>query len=315
MTTKIMITGGFGFIGTQLIKKLLASGEDIKLYIIDNLSTGSHSECLLNDVHFFLGDIRDEDSSKYIEEVAPDYLIHLAAQKNVINSFGNTVDDTDINIIGTLKIMDACRNLPNFRNFIFASSASVYGDNKDIPIKEDAIKMPISPYGKSKMLIEECLNLYQELYQFPFVTLRFANVYGIKSTGGKDVISIFYDKLAEGTAPCIFGDGHQTRDYVYVDDIVCAINLAMNVNNNESFNIATNKKTTVHQVLNYLNKIMGTHIEPEMSSGRLCEIQDSLLSNEKFLFKTGWSPKYNLIEGITQMHKLKIDLVKKDVFE
>ncbi|EOO23290.1 hypothetical protein ICM_05660 [Bacillus cereus BAG1X2-3] len=308
MVKKIMITGGCGFIGTQVIKKLLTSEEALEIYVIDNLSTGYYSSSLFRNVHFFWGDIRDERSKKYINDVAPDYMIHLAAQISVEGSVNNPLNDAAVNIMGSLNIIDACRRIPNFQNFVFASSAAVYGNNINIPLKEQELNFPTSPYGQSKSVIEDYLALYHKLYNFPYTTLRFANVYGHKRKG-EDVISIFYKNLVAGKTPHVFGDGYQTRDYIYIDDIANALVTALDIKRNTCFNVSTNEKTTIIQVLNYLNLILGTNVQPELLPPRLGDLRDSMLSNEKILLETNWRPEFDLYEGLAIMHQKEL---KKD---
>ncbi|PER50992.1 hypothetical protein COL26_33260 [Bacillus thuringiensis] len=306
MVKKIMITGGCGFIGTQVIKKLLTSEEELEIYVIDNLSTGYYSSSLFRDIHFFWGDIRDERSKEYIYDVAPDYMIHLAAQTSVEDAVNNPLNDAAVNIMGSLKIIDACRKIPNFQNFVFASSAAVYGENINSPLKEEELNFPTSPYGQSKLVIEDYLGLYLKLYNFPYTTLRFANVYGHKERGA-DVISIFYKNLVAGKTPHVFGDGYQTRDYIYIDDIANAVVTALDIKKNTCFNVSTNEQTTIIQVLNYLNLILGTNVKPELLLPRLGDIKNSMLSNEKILLETNWSPEFDLYEGLAIMHQKELN--------
>lgn len=296
LENRILITGGCGFIGAKVIELLVDTTYEI--FVIDDLSTGARDAIPLDRVALKICDIRSEEATRYIAEIQPNYVMHLAAQIDVQVSLEQQILDADINVMGTLHVMQACQALPNFKRFVFASSAAVYGDNRDLPLVEDSFTVPTSPYGMSKLVGEQYLALNEGTQDFPYCALRFANVYGDKKGTGKDVISNFWHQLSSGTAPTIFGDGEQTRDFIYVDDIAQALIHALKIEQNGTYNISTNEQTSIQDVLRIMNTILSTTISPQQLPARIGDIKDSRLSNHKFTTTTSWRPQYSLQTGL-----------------
>ncbi|MBC2390743.1 NAD-dependent epimerase/dehydratase family protein [Listeria booriae] len=309
---KILITGGCGFIGAKVIAQLV--DEPFELFVIDNLSSGKRSAIPENRVTLKICDIRSEEAVQFVKQVVPDYVIHLAAQIDVQTSLVQQQTDADINIMGTLNMIRACQELPRFKKFVFASSAAVYGNNADLPLTEESVTVPTSPYGVSKLVGEQYLALNHSMANFPYCALRFANVYGDKLGIGKDVISNFSRLLKTKQAPAIYGNGEQTRDFIYVDDIANALIFSLHVTQNGVYNISTNEQTSINDVLHIMNDILSSNIAPEQRSARLGDIQDSRLSNEKFVTTTCWKPKHSLRTGLEcfmKMNKRKEQVLVK----
>ncbi|EUJ20035.1 NAD-dependent epimerase/dehydratase [Listeria grandensis FSL F6-0971] len=304
---RILITGGCGFIGSRVVQNLLATPHEV--FVMDDLSSGHRSAIPEMLVDLKVCDIRSDAAQEYIKEIAPHFVIHLAAQIDVQVSLEQQQLDADINIMGTLNVMEACKELADFERFVFASSAAVYGNSTELPLMEDAAPMPISPYGMSKWMGEQYLELNNEMVDFPYCVLRFANVYGQKETGAKDVISDFWDKMIHEKSPIIHGDGEQTRDFVYVADIAEALILALNVRKNGIYNISTGEQTSINDVLSVMSDLLQVTVVPENRRNRIGDVRDSRLSNAKFQEVTGWRPQYTLAKGLEQMHLEKQEMV------
>ncbi|MBC2675173.1 NAD-dependent epimerase/dehydratase family protein [Listeria booriae] len=305
---KILITGGCGFIGSRVIARLANTQHD--LFIMDNLSTGKKENVPLDRVELCVCDIRSEEAYEYIQHIQPDYVIHLAAQIDVQTSIQQQQHDADINIMGTLNIIQSCLHLPALRQFVFASTATVYGNNADLPLTEQSTTIPTSPYGQSKLVGEQYLALVTHLHGFPYAALRFANVYGKKSYAAKDVITSFWTKLKQNEAPVIFGDGEQTRDFIYVEDIACALIEAMYVSQSGIYNISTNEQTSINDVLGIMGTLLQCNVLPQKLAERVGDIRDSRLANNKFVQHTSWTPAYTLQTGLYATIQRKNNKVK-----
>lgn len=225
---KVLITGGAGFIGSHVVRCLLLHGYEV--IVVDNLTTG-RKENLPAGVDLIKMDILDSQFISLVEQHNIDSIVHLAAQTLVDYSLKNPINDAEQNIMGTIQVLEAAR-MGNVRRVIFSSTAAVYGDVSDtslLPLKEDNVLAPTSFYGLSKLTVERYLKLYQKNYGLEYAILRFANVYGERQgLGGEGgVISIFLKKIAEGKTITIFGDGNQTRDFIYAGDIANGILAAL----------------------------------------------------------------------------------------
>ncbi|SDF79661.1 UDP-glucose 4-epimerase [Thermoanaerobacter thermohydrosulfuricus] len=228
-------------------------------------------------------------------------MIHQAAQIDVQKSIDNPVFDAKVNIQGTVNLLECCRK-SGVKKIVYASSAAVYGDPEYLPIDEKHKVNPISYYGISKHTPEYYFEIYRQLYGLKYTILRHANGYGIRQDpkGEGGVISIFIDKMLKGERPVIFGDGNQTRDFVYVKDVAKANLLALEKGDNEIINISTNKPTTINELVDIVNKIMGTSLKPVYAEPRKGDIVHSYLDNKKALEVLEWKPEYNLEEGLKE---------------
>ena len=293
---RTLVTGGAGFIGSHLIDALVE--RDYKVIILDNLSSGK-KENLNKKAKFYKIDILSPQIFQIFKREKPEIVFHFAAQINVKKSIKNPIEDAKTNILGSLNILENCKKF-KVKKIIFASSVGVYGEPKFLPIKENDLLNPISPYSIAKMTIEKYLQFYQSK-NLDFVSLRFSNVYGPrqKSDGEGGVVAIFIKKLLKNKRPTIFGSGRQTRDFIFVKDAVSAVLKALNYKGKEKiFNIATGKETSINQLFKLISKILKIKIKPRYLPKREGDIQRSCLKIDlakKFL---KWKPKYDLEEGI-----------------
>ena len=296
---KVLITGGAGFIGSHLVDELIEEGYEV--VVIDNLSTGSKNN--LNPLaKFYLIDIRDKKVEDIFREENPDFVFHFAAQINVRQSVEDPKEDADINIIGGLNILENCKKY-NIKKIIFSSTGgAIYGDANILPTPENYSEYPLSPYGIAKLAMEKYLNYYSKVFGISFVALRFANVYGPRqnSKGEAGVVSIFCDKIFSGGDPMINGDGMQTRDFVYVLDVVSAAILALKRGKNEVFNIGTGKETNIKEIFSIIKKEANINCQEVYGPAPKGEQQRSCLDNLKAKNELGWKPEYEIENGIKE---------------
>lgn len=297
---KILQTGGAGFIGSWVTDSFIKEGHEV--LIVDDLSSGDESNININ-AEFVKCDIREKRLlSKVFRDFKPDVVDHHAAQINVRASVDDPVYDAEINIIGSLNLLELCR-IHEVDKFIFASTGgAIYGEPDILPANEDTKPMPISPYGTSKYAVEKYLNYYYDVYSQNYVSLRYSNVYGPRQNphGEAGVIAIFCNKIL-ANEPCkIFGDGTQTRDYVYVSDVACANMLALNADSG-CYNIGTGIETSVQQLCSLLDgSITDYSVNVEYTDSREGEVQSISLDNSYSKDKLGWSPQIDIEEGITK---------------
>ena len=306
---KILVTGGAGFIGSHIVDKLMEKGFEVTVF--DNLDTG-HIENIephqgKENFHFIKGDIRDLDLiKKTLKDV--DVVFHEAALASVTLSVQNPILSNDINVTGTLNLLKASPDL-GVKRFIYASSAAVYGDTKTPEKREDMMTNPRSPYGISKLAAENYVKIFHKLYSLETVSLRYFNVYGPRQRfdlqcayGG--VITIFTNRLLRDMPPVIFGDGEQTRDFVYIGDVVEANMLALDRKDaaGEAFNIGTGSNVNVNQIAEILKDIMNkhelknVHADPRPADGR--HGYANISKAEKIL---GFHPKVSIKDGLVKL--------------
>lgn len=300
----ILVTGGAGFIGSHLVRHLLAKGEQVTA--LDNLSTGL-AENLPPEAKLVEMDILDEDLPKVVAAGAFDAIVHLAAQTMVDTSIKNPLLDTRENLLGTVHVLEAAR-AANVKRVIFASTAAVYGDVKedDLPVREAQPTLPLSFYGLSKLSVEKYLEMYEKLYGMEYVVLRFANVYGERQGDGGEggVISIFAKAVAEGRDITIYGDGEQTRDFVYAGDIAEGILAALRTEEvNAAYNLSTQTETSLRELVSLLAEIRGREIVPKYGAEREGDIYKSMLSNSRARRGLDWQPATTLAEGLRRTYE------------
>lgn len=296
---KIICIGGAGFIGSHVVDALIKKG--YKVVVIDDLSMGK-MENLNPKVRFYGLDIRSKKISKIFEKEKPDYVFHLAAQINVRDSIKDPIGDSEINILGTLNILNCCVK-QKVKKFIFSSTGgAIYGDGCKIPTPETEKEEPASPYGIAKLSIEKFLHFYKLVYGLDYVALRYSNVFGPRqnSKGEAGVVAIFLDAILNKKIPKINGNGEQTRDYIYVEDVAEANILAMKLSG--IYNVSAEKETNVNDIFSLIKKTTKTKIKAVYGPPVKGEQMRSCLDASK-LKKEGWERKYDLEEGIKRTTK------------
>lgn len=303
---KIALTGGAGFIGSHIADAYLNLGHEV--VIIDNLSTGQ-LENINPSAKFINADINSPIIKELFNDEKFDILNHQAAQIDVRISVKDPKFDASTNIIGSLNLYEACKNT-GVKKIIFSSTGgAIYGEQDYFPADEQHPLRPCSPYGIAKLVNEKYLYYYKEIFGIDYTILRYANVYGPRQNplGEAGVIAIFINKMLHGQQPTINGDGKNTRDYVYVGDIVKGNILALNNKMSGIFNLSTAIETDVNQIFNKLNQLLGTKFPEFHGEAKLGEQKRSVCSFEKINKSFNWTPEVNLDEGL----KKTIDFFKQ----
>ena len=295
---KIIVTGGAGFIGSHVADKYIEAGHDV--IIIDNLSSGK-KENINPKAKFYNVDIKDTRKIPEIfEKEKPDIVNHHAAQIDVRKSVSDPVFDANVNIIGSINLLENCKK-HNVKKFVFASSGgTIYGECSDTPPDENSPYLPMSPYGIAKLSVEYYMNYYSKTYQLKTIALRYGNVYGPRQDphGEAGVVAIFSERMLKNEDVYIFGDGKQMRDYVYVEDVARANLLVLNHNENLTLNIGTSRATSVIELFEMMKKISNYKKSPIFKPARTGELFKSFLDIKKAKEKIGWQPLFNLEEGL-----------------
>ena len=299
---KVLVTGGAGFIGSHVVDKLIQ--EKCQVVIIDNLSTGLREN--INPAATFIQlDIRNDEILTLFMTEKFDFVIHLAAQTMVHKSLEMPDYDCDINILGTVNILEACRKA-NVKRIVFSSTAAVYGNVTTLPVVETSQKAPTSFYGLSKFTCENYLALYKEVYGLDYIILRYANVYGERQGDGGEggVISIFARKIHQDQPVLIFGDGSQTRDFIYVGDVANANYQSLLVDHaNKICNISTQTETSVNMLIDYMGNVAGKVVTRNYNEKREGDIYKSSLSNAIARKNLDWQPHMILLEGLAKTYR------------
>ena len=257
---RILILGGAGFIGSHLVE-LLNNKSNHDLVVVDNLSSGLRNNIPQN-IQFYKMDIRDHELDTVFKKHKFDVVVNLAAQTMVPFSLKQPDEDADINILGLINVLECCRK-HSVKRIIFSSSAAVYGNNTNVPLTENEVLMPMSFYGISKMAAEQYLRVYHELYGLDAIVLRFANVYGERQGNGGEggVISIFGRRIAEGLPLTLFGDGGQTRDFVYAGDIAKAVIAALNAEGYLVLNVSNKIEVSINELIEKFAAVSQKHLK------------------------------------------------------
>ncbi len=293
---KALVTGGAGFIGSWVTDKLIEKGLDV--IVMDNLSTGEIRNVNLK-ANIQGIDLRNAGLSKIFEKENPDYVFHLAAQIDLRKSLEHPTEDADINILGSLNLLENCVKY-RIKKFIFSSTGgAIYGDGSKIPSSESEKETPASPYGIGKLTIEKYLDFFKKQHGLDYTALRYANVYGPRQSnrGEAGVVSVFTNKLLKSEPVTINGSGEQTRDYVFVGDVADANILALTLSG--IFNVGTGIETNVNELYEMIAKKTGISIPAQRRDAIKGEQMQSCLDASK-LKKEGWKPKYNLEKGLEE---------------
>jgi UDP-glucose 4-epimerase len=301
----VIVTGGAGFIGSHVVDALLARGE--RVVVIDNVSTGRMENleaAIAAGAELIEADIRDAARMREIVgEARPDAIFHLAAQVDVRLAVADPGFDADINVGGTIAMLEAAREAGVGRFVNTSTGGALYGEADRIPTPEDEPVQPMAPYGQSKYAAEGYCDLYRRLHGLSAITLRYGNVYGPRQDplGEAGVVAIFCGRLDRHERPTVYGDGKQTRDYVHVDDVVAANLVALDCEEHGSFNIGRGEETTVLELVDALASIDGADwFEPEFAPARLGEAQRSCLDCSRARETLGWEARTSVAEGLPQ---------------
>lgn len=293
----ILVTGGAGFIGSHVADALLADGHDV--HVLDDLSTGRRWK-VPEQAPLYEHDIRSDEAAALFAEHEYDVLVHHAAQMDVRRSVEDPAFDADVNIKGLLYLMEA--GIDNgLEKVIFASTGgAIYGEPEYTPQDLGHPLQPVSPYGVAKLASEKYLYYYRQQHGIDAVSLRYANVYGPRQNphGEAGVVAIFTKAMLTGEQPVINGDGEQTRDYVYVDDVVRANLAALDYDRSGVFNVGTGRETSVNQLFRQLRNATGADVAEEHGPGKPGEQQRSVLGYEETQNELGWAPKVPIEEGL-----------------
>ncbi|NLH49877.1 MAG: NAD-dependent epimerase/dehydratase family protein [Myxococcales bacterium] len=297
----ILVTGGAGFIGSHLVRGLLARGERVR--ILDNLSSGKRANIAGLDVEFEPADLRDEAAvAAAVRGV--DAVYHLAAVVSVPQTVADPATSHDVNVTGTYRLLENAR-LAGVRRFIFSSSAAVYGDEPSLPKRETSPLAPRSPYALHKLIGEQYLKLYADLYGMDTMSFRYFNVFGPRQDplgAYAAAIPKFVEAMAAGVSPTIFGDGRQTRDFVFVEDVVAANLAALKAERpaGRVINVAGGRRIDLLELLGALETVFQREAKPVFAAPRPGDVRHSVAATDEAAAYLGFHPRTSLTEGLAQ---------------
>ncbi len=296
---RILVTGGAGFIGSHVADRLVAAGHDVA--VVDNLSTGRR-EFVPAQANFYQYDINSVEAAELIRAWRPEALVHHAAQMNVRFSVADPVADARENILGSLNLLQAAAEARVPRIIFASTGGAIYGDEAPIPARETDSPWPDSPYGIAKLAVEHYLRYYQQEYGLTTISLRYANVYGPRQNGLGEagVVAIFIEKFLAAEQPLINGDGLQTRDFVYVADVVAANLLALDYPRSGTFNIGTGHETDILTIYLKLQELAHSPLGPVHGPAKPGEQRRSVLDAGLARETLGWEPLVPLEEGLAR---------------
>lgn len=295
---KVLVTGGAGFIGSHLVDALLGAG--CRVAVVDDLSTGRF-ENVNPGVNFYRLGVESADFIEVVARERPEAVLHQAAQVDVQRSLREPLADASANVLGVINLLEACRRF-GVGKVVYASSAAVYGDPAYLPVDERHPLAPQSPYGASKMAAEHYFRIYSRVHGIGHTILRYANVYGPRqdASGEGGVVAIFVNRLLNGEAPHIFGDGEQTRDFVFVKDVALANLAALRGGDGHTLNVSTGAGVTINSLCQTINMITGGSLEPSYGPPRPGDIAHSRLANDRARDVLGWASLFSLEEGLRE---------------
>lgn len=299
--TKYLVTGAAGFIGSNIVEELVARGAGVRA--LDNLSTGKASNLapFMDKIEFVEGDLND---SELLREMVRgvDYILHQGALPSVPRSMADPLKSHEANATGTLKLLIAARD-QGVKRLVYASSSSVYGNSPTLPKREDMPTMPLSPYAVNKLAAEQYCRVFASVFGLPTVALRYFNVFGPRQDPNSQyaaVIPAFISSVLKGESPTIYGDGTQTRDFTYVQNVVQANLLACETDraDGEAINIACGERTSLLDLMGEINRLLGTDVKPIFLPGRAGDVKDSLADISKARELIGYTPVATFSEGL-----------------
>jgi UDP-glucose 4-epimerase len=301
---RILVTGGAGFIGSHVADGFCTAGHEVA--VVDDLSTGNRSN-LDPSIKLYQKDIRDPGLEQVFEDFRPEVVDHHAAQSNVPASVTDPVFDASVNVLGGLNLLRLSA-AHGVRKFIYISSGgAMYGepDPQELPVKESALVRPLSPYGASKHALEAWLGVFQRTFGLDYTVLRYANIYGprqgIREEGA--VVAVFATRMAADEPVTIDGTGHQTRDFVYVDDCVTANVVALDGGSSTAFNIGTGCETSILEIFDAMAEVAGYSQKPNFGPARKGDVVRIVLDPGLARHKLGWEAKISLLEGLDRTYR------------
>lgn len=298
---RICVTGGAGFIGSHLVDRLIKDGHIVQ--VIDNLQSGNKA-FVHPKAEFIEMDIRDSKLNSVIEMFKPDYIFHEAAQTEVSVSMNNPSLDCDINLMGLINVLNAAVAC-GVKKFLMPSSAAIYGNLDILPLNESMVGVPSSFYGLTKLTSEHYLRIYNESFGLNYICYRYSNVYGPRQGNGGEggVISIFAKAITQNLPITIYGDGKQTRDFIYVEDVVDANILGMNSSFVGTYNISTNIESSINMLVEEFKNISGKYIEVLYEKPKLGDIKHSRLDTQKAEEELLFKANYSLHNGLCKTYE------------
>jgi UDP-glucose 4-epimerase len=296
---RILVTGGAGFIGSQVAQSFVDAGHEVA--VVDNLSTGKQ-EYVPAGAEFFPYDIKSLEAFTLIGAWRPQVLVHLAAQMSVQASVSDPVYDAQDNILGSLNLLQAAAQVGVSKVIFSSTGGAIYGDEAPLPAAEGDAPRPECPYGVAKLAVEHYLHFYNRQFGMVPVILRYANVYGPRQNGQGEagVVAIFIEKFLAGQQPIINGDGGQTRDFVFVGDVVASNEAALTYPQAGIFNIGTGQETDILTIYLKLQELTGSALGPVHGPAKPGEQRRSLLNSARAREKLGWQPRVSLTEGLAR---------------
>ena len=299
MADKVLVTGGAGFIGSHVVDAML--GEGYEVVVIDSLVTGNRGN-VNPDVLVLEADLRDPGLARIFQEHKPRFVCHLAAQASITKSIRGPLVDADENIMGSLNVLEECRN-NDVEKIVFSSSGgAIYGEPISLPCDESHPIQPLAPYGAAKAAVELYLPIYRSLYGLRYTALRYANVYGPRQNPGGEagVVAIFAGRMLNKERVTINGTGEQERDFLYVQDVARANVISLSTGDDDAFNLGSGVGTSVKEIFSYLDRLTGNSLSPQYRTLSEGEVFKIVLNTEKARRVLGWEPTVSLEEGLSR---------------
>jgi UDP-glucose 4-epimerase len=294
---RIVVTGGAGFIGSHVVDAFVEAGHDV--VVVDDLSTGRRAN-LNPAATFYEIDVRDPGLRQVFAEERPDVVSHHAAQVDVRRSVADPVFDAEVNVLGSLNLLDSCRQVGVEKVIYISSGGAIYGEPVTLPCDEDHPIQPLCPYGASKYVVEQYLYMYRELYELDYTVLRYGNVYGPRQDphGEAGVVAIFAGQMVRGETPTINGSGEQERDFVYVGDCARANLLALARGSGRAYNLGTGEGTSINRLFELLKAATDYEGEAVHGPAKAGETFRITLDATRARQELGWQPEVSLREGL-----------------
>jgi len=299
---RVLVTGGAGFIGSHLVDALVARGDEIA--VVDDMSGGRPGRLPGQAAAHKLSVTESDAMSSVVAEFEPELICHLAARVDVRTSVSDPADDALVNVVGTVNVLEAARAV-GARVILGSTGAVIYGRDAPIPSLEDVLPLPESPYGVGKNCAEQYVELYNRLHGTSHVVLRFANVYGPRQdpAGLVGVVAIFCARALAGQRPVVYGDGRQTRDFIYVGDAVRAYLAAADRGRPGTWNIGSGTEVSILELAAVISEVSGHPVNPVFAATRPGELRRGALASERARRDLGWAPTVSLADGVGRVYR------------